>query len=86
MRPPVMRKSVVLPQPEGPRMTTNSPVPTARLVGASAWTGSSLVLNHLSTPASTMAGCREGPASPSVLIGGSWIEAAPFAKPALRSG
>ena len=47
-----MRSSVVLPQPDGPRITTSSPAADLKLVGASAWTGSSCVLNHLSTPAS----------------------------------
>ena len=38
------RRSVVLPQPDGPISETNSPRPTARSIPASASTGPSLVM------------------------------------------
>ena len=52
-KPATMFSSVLLPQPEGPTMVTNSPAPIARSIGCSACTTSSPPPKRLDTPSTT---------------------------------
>src|SRR5258708_16618825 len=56
--PAIMRSVVVLPQPEGPSMTKNSPSPTTKLDSRTA-TKSPKALRSSSTRISAMASIRE---------------------------
>src|SRR5262245_24679557 len=58
-RSAMMRRSVVLPQPEGPINETNSPGATARSTPASAWTSPSAVSKVRQTPRASTAGGDE---------------------------
>src|ERR1700749_4976410 len=58
-RSAMMRRRVVLPQPEGPMNETNSPGATARSTPASAWTSPSAVSKVRETPRASTGGGDE---------------------------
>jgi hypothetical protein len=59
--PAIIRSTVVLPEPEGPRSVTNSPSAMSR---SSPWTATTPPGNSLRTPRSEMAGGRSVTAAP----------------------